>query len=122
MADKDAKKGEEEDTAPPGHPQVPTEIAKKMPWWGYLTMTMAPLVVGGSGYGGSLVGASQQAKANAVEIISLKQTVENLTKSVDDQSKAMKDQNGRIERLTVVIAASSDIDINALLGSNGGTP
>lgn len=84
---------------------IPESIAKKMPWWGYLIVTIMPLI---SGYGGSIMGAASQAKENATEISALK-------KSVDGIVTVVSNQNRKITRLTIVIASTSDIDINTLI-------
>ncbi len=116
---------------------LPPEIAKKMPWWGYALMTLVGSgALGSSGYLGSLFGAAQAAANNAEKIEALEGTItsleskidhearataareqasNDLVKRVDTMTRTLDKQNGRLERLTLVIATTNSIDINALI-------
>lgn len=123
---------------------LPPEVAKKIPWWGYLLLTLAGSgALGSSGYLGSLFGAAQAAADNAEKIENLKGTIASLEDKIDDEAKAtaareqasddlvkrvdtmtktLDKQNGRLERLTLVIATTSGIDINTLIPPSPESP
>lgn len=135
---------DEEEGLPDAAKALPPEVAKKIPWWGYALMTLLGSgALGSSGYVGSLFGAAQAAANNAEKIEDLEGTIASLEKKIDDEAKAtaareqasndlvkrvdtmtktLDKQNGRLERLTLVIATTSGIDINTLIPSSPENP
>ena len=133
-----------DDNETPGAPGIPAEVAKKMPWWGYLLLTLAGSgALGSSGYLGSLFGAAQAAANNAEKIEALETTIGSLEDKIDDEARAtiareqaskdlvkrvdtmtktLDKQNGKLERLTLIIATTNSIDINTLIPPSSENP
>lgn len=116
--------------ATPGISGIPEEVIKKMPWWGYVLLTvLGSGALGSSGYIGSLFGAAQAAANNAKKIEALEdkidrdvqtsaareQATKSLVERVDTMTRALERQNGRLERLTLIIATTNHVDINMLV-------
>jgi len=113
----------DEDDLPEVAKILPPEVAKKIPWWGYLLMMLIGSgTLGSTGYIGSVLGAAQAAEDNAKKIASLEQTItsreqasSDLVQRVDTMTKTLKAQNNQLLRLTLLIAQTNQIDVNTLI-------